>query len=99
MNDLTDAEKEIFRAATERRRQNGVRLRKVTFMAEASQVDSFNLLLDSFIRRWGKEQAIETLLWVMSKVEARMQEKERNGEAKPQRFKKVSAPRVGGLEL
>lgn len=96
MNDLTDAEKEIFRAATERRRQNGVRLRKVTFMAEASQVDSFNLLLDSFIRRWGKEQAIETLLWVMARLESRMLEKEKNGEKSAPRWKKVSAPRVVG---
>ncbi len=50
--------------------------------------------LDAWVLRWGKEQAVETLLYVMSKVETRMQEKERNGEAKPQRFKRVSAPRL-----
>ena len=96
MSDLTETEKQIFLAATERRKQNGIRLRRVCFLAEANQVESFNLILDSWIRRWSKTDAIETLLYVMAKVESRMQEKERNGETSKPRWKKVSAPKAMG---
>ena len=74
---LSDAEKATFKRATERRRENGIRLKRITLLAEPSQVAGFTELFDSWVIRWGKTRALDELIRIMSIVEARLQDKER----------------------
>ena len=73
---LTEEEKATFRAAGERRKAAGIRLKRVSFMADANQVASFNTLFESWVIRWGKQRAVDELLRFMSLVEARLRDKE-----------------------
>ncbi len=54
MNELSEQEKAIFKSATDRRRANGIRLRKISFMADASQVEAFTILWESWVEKFGK---------------------------------------------
>jgi hypothetical protein len=74
---LTDQEKATFRAAGERRKAAGIRLRRIFILADANQVASFNTLWESWVDRWGKQKAVDELLRFMSLVEARLRDKER----------------------
>ena len=65
-----------FRDAAQRRRENGIRLKRISFMAQEHQVEAFNTLLDSFITRWGKNKAIDHIISILSRIEARMQDAE-----------------------
>lgn len=80
---LSDEEKATFRAAGERRKKAGIRLKRVNFMADANQVASFNALLESWIERWGKQKAVDELLRLMSTVESRLRDKERSAQIRP----------------
>jgi len=75
---LSAEEKQIFKSATERRREAGIRLGRISFMATKEQVESFNELFDSWVSRWGKNKAVDVLLSMMSGIEARL----RDGETK-----------------
>jgi hypothetical protein len=74
---LTDEEKATFRAAGERRKAAGIRLRRIYLLADANQVESFNVLWESWCTRWGKQRAMDELLRFMSLVESRVRDKER----------------------
>ncbi len=76
MSELTSEEKAVFKSATDRRRAAGIKLKRVSFMAQEHQVEAFNTLLDSFITRWGKNKAIDHIISILSRVEARMQDAE-----------------------
>ncbi len=73
---LTDEEKATFRAAGERRKAAGIRLKRIYLLADENQVASFNTLWDSWCTRWGKQRAMDELLRFMSLVEARVRDKE-----------------------
>ena len=76
MSELTSEEKAAFKSATERRRANNIKLKRVSFMAQEHQVEAFNTLLDAFITRWGKNKAIDHIISILSRIEARMQDAE-----------------------
>lgn len=76
MSELSETEKATFRAATERRRAAGIRLRRISFMADSSQVEAFTSLWDGWVERFGKNAAVDVLLKLMSEVEARIREEQ-----------------------
>jgi len=71
---LSAEDKQIFKSATERRREAGIRLGRISFMATKEQVESFNELFDSWVSRWGKNKAVDVLLSMMSGIEARLRD-------------------------
>jgi hypothetical protein len=73
---LTDEEKRVFREAGERRKANAIRLKRVTFLTDANQAESFNAIWESWCLRWGKQRAVDELLRFMSLIEARLRDKE-----------------------
>jgi hypothetical protein len=81
MSNLSDSEKATFLAATERRRAAGIRLKRVCFMADEAQVEAFNIVWESWIERWGKTQAVDHLILLICRAEARY----RDGEAAKER--------------
>lgn len=76
MSELTESEKATFKAATERRRLNGIRLKRITLLADASQVEAFTIIWSSWVERYGKNSAVDVLLRLMSTVEARIREED-----------------------
>jgi len=76
MSELTSEEKAAFKSATERRRANGIRLKRITLCAEASQVQGFNEIWEVWVERYGKNSAVDVLLRLMSTVEARIREED-----------------------
>jgi hypothetical protein len=76
MSELTEAEKAVFLAATNRRKERGIRLRRICLLAEESQVVAFNEIWDSWCIRWTKQGAMDRLLRVMCSIEARMRDQE-----------------------
>ena len=76
VSELSDADKATFKAATERRKALGIRLRKICFMAEAAQVEDFNFLWEGWVERFGKRKAVDVLIKLMSDVEARLRDQE-----------------------
>jgi len=82
---LSDEDKATFKRATERRKENGIRLKRITMFADTSQVEGFNELWDSWTIRWGKSRAMDELIRIMSIVEARLQDKERAPKTLPKR--------------
>lgn len=78
--DLTEAEKKVFLDATNRRKERGLKLKRICLLAESSQVEAFYCLFDSWVIRWGKERAMDELIRLMGLVEARVQDKERANE-------------------
>ena len=79
---LTDEEKATFKRAADRRTAAGVRLKRITLMADENQVASFNELFDAWVRRVGKQRAVDGLLGLMSAAEARFQDRERANRTK-----------------
>jgi hypothetical protein len=80
MAELSESEKATFKAATERRKAAGIKLGRITLLAEKSQVEGFNELWDSWVARWGKNLAVDHLIRIMGQVEARLQDKKRSEE-------------------
>jgi len=77
MSELSDSEKAVYRAATERRKANGIRLKRFTILAEETQVEALNEVFESWIVRWGKNLAIDHLIVIMAQIEARQRDRER----------------------
>ena len=73
-HDLSAEEKQTFLAATNRRKEAGIKLGRISFMATKEQVESFNELLNSWVERWGKNKAVDVLLSMMSGIEARVRD-------------------------
>jgi hypothetical protein len=106
---LTDEQKAVFSMATERRKQNGIRLKRISLAAEESQVELFHGIYDGWVQRMGKEDALDYLLSWLCEGEVRLREYDaarRASKEKPWlrggrlrcangRFRKVSGP---GLE-
>jgi hypothetical protein len=72
---LTDAEKQVFLDATNRRKAAGIRLKRISIMASTDQVEAFNELWSSWVERWGKNTAVDHLIRMMAHIEAKV----RNG--------------------
>ena len=76
LSELPEAEKEIYRAGALRRRERGIRLKKICMMAEESQVEAFAILWESFVERWGKRRAVDVLLKGMAEIEVSVRDAE-----------------------
>lgn len=68
----------MYRAATERRKLAGIRLKRFAIMCDENQVVSLNSLWDSLVERFGKQAAVDHLIRMWSHAEARLCDKERN---------------------
>jgi hypothetical protein len=84
VSELSEEEKALFRAATERRKAAGIRLKRFAIMCDEKQVESLNELWNAWTERWGKQHAVDELLRLMSLVETRLRDKERAQETVPQ---------------
>jgi hypothetical protein len=71
---LTDAAKQIFVEASERRKERWIKNKLVRFAADESQVSVFHLIYDGWVKRFGKEQAVDFLLSWMLEGETRLAE-------------------------
>jgi len=76
MSELSESEKATFKAATERRKAAGIKLKRFGVLADETQVAALNELWDAWVIRWGKQRAVDNLISVMSTVEARQRDKE-----------------------
>lgn len=74
---LSPEEKAMFARATQRRKENGVRLKRIFLQAEESQVAAFYELYNCWVERWGKTRALDEIIRFMAIVESRLQDKER----------------------
>ncbi len=82
MLELSEQEKQTFLAATNRRKAAGIRLRKVTFMADENQVISFNEFFSDWVEHLGKQHAVDYLIVAMQKADEALQRAiERRGNA------------------
>src|SRR5215468_3471620 len=71
---LSEAAKAVFVQAAEARKQRGIKLGRVAFMADSSQVDMFNGIYNEWVDRFGKEDALDFLLSWMNEANARLRE-------------------------
>lgn len=76
MTEFTEEEKKVFLDATNRRKAAGIKLKRIAIMADASQVEAFNILWDGWVERYGKAMALNHLISIMARVEARLRDKE-----------------------
>lgn len=74
MSDLSEREKEYWKGATERRKANAVRLGRLCVYVEKEQVDGFNELYQTWIKRWNKTQATDAVIAAMAEYEAKYQD-------------------------
>lgn len=79
---LSEQEKATFKAASERRRETGIKLKRVCVTMSAKQVEAFYIVWDAWVERFGKNMAVDGLISLMSRVEARM----RDGESDTQKL-------------
>jgi hypothetical protein len=82
-DDLTEHEKAVFRAAGVRRKEAGIRLKRFAVMCDSNQIESLNVLWDSWAERFGKQAAVDNLIKMWSHAEARLRDKERDDAQKP----------------
>src|SRR5215469_2835711 len=68
---LSEEEKAIFQAHTERRRSRCIRLKQVAFFAERAAMEAFFEIFDTWVSRWGKEGAVDMTVSAMCAAEAR----------------------------
>jgi len=71
---LTDAAKQVFVEATERRKERWIKNKKIGFMADESQIEVFSMIYDGWCQRFGKEDAVDFLLSAMCEAEARLRD-------------------------
>jgi len=80
---LSAEEKQIFKSATERRREAGIRLKRFCISLDSNQVESVNMFWDSFVRALGKQKAGDYFVVVMRKADESLQRaiesRKRNG--------------------
>lgn len=89
---LDEASKAVFVAAAENRKQRGIKLKRVCFMADESQVDAFNLIYNEWVGRWNKEEAVDHLISLMCESQARLMEFDRARRTDPKRRRRTSSP-------
>lgn len=68
---LSEQEKALFQAHTERRRARCIRLKQVSFFAEQAAMEAFFTIYETWVKRWGKEGATDMTVSAMCAAEAR----------------------------
>lgn len=77
MTDVSEQEKELFKRASERRKQNGIKLKRICMLAEEGQVEAFNIVWEEWVRRYRKMGAVDLLIRCISAGEASIQDEMR----------------------
>jgi hypothetical protein len=73
---LSDEEKATFQRAAARRKAAGIRLGRFVICCDTNQVESLNVLLDSWVGQFGKQKAIDHLIKLWSAAEARLKDRD-----------------------
>jgi len=74
MSEQSEEEKQYWKAATERRKASGIKLGRLCVYVEKEQVDGFNELYQTWIKRWGKTQATDAVIAAIAEYEAKYQD-------------------------
>lgn len=74
MHELSENEKEVFRRATERRKEAGKKSCLIRMFAEAEQVEAFYEVWKVWLDRWSKERCMDALIASVCDAEARYQD-------------------------
>jgi hypothetical protein len=95
VSSLSEAEKNTYKAHAQWRRERGIRLKKIGFMAESTQVEGFFDIFETWVARWGKIDAVDQVLSSMCAAEARYQDylEAKRAARKKKRSKDVPNPR------
>ena len=70
---LSEQEKQLFLASTNRRKAAGIRLKRFCIALDSNQVESVNMFWDSFVRALGKQKAGDYFVVVMRKADENLQ--------------------------
>jgi hypothetical protein len=71
---LSDEAKAVAQMFAERRRQNGIRLKRITLTADEQYVELFHAIYEAWVAEWGKEGALDYLLSAMCEATVKLQE-------------------------
>jgi hypothetical protein len=74
MAELSEAEKQTFLAATNRKIEKGKRDKLIRMFAEEGQVEAFYEVWKVWLDRWSKERAMDALIASICDAEARYQD-------------------------
>ena len=67
--ELSDAEKEVFRAAAERRNKVGIKRGRILItQLESKQVEDFYTVYDYLVEQHGKRETVNWLIYAMSRA-------------------------------
>jgi hypothetical protein len=69
VGEISEAEKEVFRAAAARRKAAGIKLGRFAFMADQTQIVSINEFWNGWVEALGKQHAVDYLLIAMRKAD------------------------------
>lgn len=69
MSELTEEQKQIFKAAAERRKANGIKLRQFRVLVESNAAASLSDFWNGWVETLGKEHATDYLLLSMRKAD------------------------------
>jgi hypothetical protein len=71
--EVTEAEKQTFQEAAARRKANGIKLGRFAVHADTNQIISLNDFMDGWIKKLGKQRAVDYLIVCMRKGEEALQ--------------------------
>jgi hypothetical protein len=74
VSELSQAEKETFLAATNRKIERGKRAKLIRMFAEEEQVEAFYEVWKVWLDRWSKERCMDALIASICDAEARYQD-------------------------
>ena len=89
MSEINEQEKELYRLAAARRRENGIKLRQVHMFVLESQAEGFYEVFETWVQRYGKTGAMDLLILCLSRAETRIQDGIREKEEKKRASKTV----------
>ena len=90
---ISQDEKEVFKRASERRKENGIKLKRICMLAEEGQVEAFNIVWEEWVRRYRKMGAVDLLIRCISAGEAAIQDEIRARKEKKRAKKRPASDR------
>ena len=85
-HELSDEDKAVFKAATERRKANAIKLGRFAVMADTNQVISLDEFFNGWVERLGKQRAVDYLIVCMRRGDEALvralEEREKKGRKK-----------------
>jgi len=67
--ELSQAEKDVFKAAAARRKAAGIKLKRFAFMADENQIVTINEFWNGWVEALGKQHAVDYLLVALRKAD------------------------------